>query len=82
MGFWKKIERDLGDFFSHTKFKVGDGSKIVFWHDLWCRDQILEEDFLDFFSIVRVKVTYVVNHLEFFCGSFHWNVSFIRAAHD
>jgi hypothetical protein len=38
VGLWKNIRRCLEDLFSYTRFKVGDGSKIKFRRDLWCRD--------------------------------------------
>lgn len=31
----EKYQEGLGEFSSHTKFEVGDGSKIMFWHDVW-----------------------------------------------
>jgi hypothetical protein len=38
VGLRKNIRRGWGKFSSHTKFEVGDGSKIRFWPDLWCED--------------------------------------------
>ena len=35
-------------FFRHTKFELGDDSKIRFWHDVWCVETVLKEVFVDF----------------------------------
>ena len=32
-------------FCSHNKFEVEDGSKVRFWHDLWCGDMALKDAF-------------------------------------
>ena len=37
--------RESEDFSRFVKFEVGDGSKIRFWHDVWCGDQTLKEGF-------------------------------------
>jgi hypothetical protein len=36
VGLWKFIRRDWEEFSRCTRFEVGDGSKINFWHDVWC----------------------------------------------
>jgi hypothetical protein len=47
VGHWKNIRRGWREFSSHTRFDVGDNSKIRFWHDVWCGDQALKIGFLD-----------------------------------
>jgi hypothetical protein len=49
---WKHIRRGLRVFSSLVRYEVGDGTKIRFWHDLWCGDQTLKESFQELFSIV------------------------------
>jgi len=39
VGVWKHIRRGWGFFLRCIMYKVGDGSKIQFWHDVWCVDQ-------------------------------------------
>jgi hypothetical protein len=43
---------------------VGDGSKISFWHDLWCGDTALKVAFPTLFGIARVKDATVADNLE------------------
>jgi hypothetical protein len=38
--------------------------------------------FLDLFGIARVKDASVADNMEILCGSIHWNMSFVREAHD
>jgi hypothetical protein len=61
---------------------VGDGSKIIFWHDLWCGDTTLKEAFPALFSIARLTDAVVEDNLELSGDSLQWNVSFISEAHD
>jgi hypothetical protein len=80
--FMEEYGKGWGKFCSHTKFDMGDGSKIRFWHDLWRGDLALKEAFSILFGIACTKDTFVVAHVEFFGGSIQWNMSFARAAHD
>jgi hypothetical protein len=61
VGLWKNIRRGWEKFSSHTRFEVGDGSKVRFWHDLWCGDMALKEAFLDLYGIACKGC--------FYCGS-------------
>jgi hypothetical protein len=72
----------LDSFSRFTRFVVGDGSNISFWHDLWCGDTALKVAFPALFGIARVKDASIADNLEFLGDSNQWNVSFIREAHD
>jgi hypothetical protein len=52
-------------FSSHTRFKLGDGSNIRFYHDVWCGEKALKEDFPDLYSTVCVKDASVAVHMDF-----------------
>jgi hypothetical protein len=82
VGVWKNIRKGWISFSRFTRFVVGDGSKISFWHDLWCGDTTLKEAFPALFGIARLKDAVVADNLELLGDSLQWNVSFIREAHD
>ena len=52
----------LGKFSSHTRFEVGDGSKVRFWHDMWC-------EVPDLYGIACIKDVSVAIHLGLYSGS-------------
>ena len=56
---YRKISRGVG-----TKFEVGNGFKIRFWHNLWCEDQALKESLPVLYSIGHIKDALVVDYLE------------------
>jgi len=76
VGLWKNMWR----FSNHTRFELGDGSKIKFCEDAWCGEMALKEAFSELYSIACVKEASVAVHLDPSSGSFQWNVSFIRVA--
>jgi hypothetical protein len=41
---------------SRTRFKVRDGSKVRFWHDLWCRDIVLKDVFPVLFGLLAQRM--------------------------
>lgn len=56
-------------FSSHTKFEVGDGSNVRFWHNLWCGYLALKEAFPDLFGITYAKNASAAVLLELSGGS-------------
>jgi hypothetical protein len=55
VGLWKNIGRGWRKFSSHTRFEAVDGSKVKFWHDLWCGDKAFKEAFPYFYGIACAK---------------------------
>jgi len=39
VGLRKNIKRGWRMFSSHTRFELGDSSKIRIWHDVWCGEK-------------------------------------------
>jgi len=71
VGVWKNIRKGLGDFPKFVRLKVRDGSKIKFWHNVWCGDQTLKAVSPFLFSIVCFKKALVANHVQFSNDSLH-----------
>jgi hypothetical protein len=82
VGLWKNIRKGWETFLGYIRFKVGDGTMISFWHDLWVGNMTLKATFSALFGIAAAKDASVANNLEFLGGSNQWNVSFAREAHD
>ena len=74
--------RDWGKFYSHTRFEVGDGSKVSFWHDPWCWGMAFKETFPYLYGIAYANDASIATHLEILGGSNQRNISLVRAAHD
>jgi len=51
VGCWKSITSELDLFKSLVHFKVGNGSRVLFWHDVWCGEQPLKDHFPDLFRM-------------------------------
>jgi hypothetical protein len=49
---------------------------------VWCEEKALKEGFSNLYGIACLKDASVIVHLELSSGSFQFNISFIRAAHD
>jgi hypothetical protein len=45
-----------GKFSSHTRLELGDGSKVRFWHDLWCGYMSLKRAFLGLYGIACARM--------------------------
>ena len=51
----KLYQEGWDDFYPCIIFKMGDGSSIRFWHDLWCEGLPLENIFSELFNITSNK---------------------------
>jgi hypothetical protein len=61
---------------------VGDGSKVKFWHDLWCGHMALKDAYPILFDIASAKNALIESHMDFYGGAIQGNVSFARVAQD
>jgi hypothetical protein len=82
LGLWKFIRRGCEEFSKGSRFKVGDGSKISFWHNVWCGERPFKTTFSGLYSIASLRDASVADHPQFSSGSSQWNANFVRVAHD
>jgi hypothetical protein len=82
VSLWKNIRSGWEIFSSHSRLVVGEGNWVRFWHDRWCGETKLKEDFPVLYSIARDKDASVAANVEFLGGAFQWNVIFGREIHD
>ena len=82
VSLWKYIRRVWGQLSWHVKFDVGSGTRLKFWHDLWCGEAVLQETFPKLYPIPQVKDALVADHLQVRNDSVHWRLYFIRAVQD
>jgi hypothetical protein len=76
VGLWKHIRKGWSLFSSHTRFILGNGSRIKFWDDVWCGEMPLKKDFLGLYDIACDKNLFVAAHLILESSSFQWDVRF------
>jgi hypothetical protein len=82
VGLWKHIRRGWDVFVRNVRFEVGLGSKIPFWHDMWCGNQPLKHAFPSLYRIARYKEAWVKDNFNWRNGVMAWNVIFVRAIQD
>ncbi|KAG2720367.1 hypothetical protein I3760_02G032600 [Carya illinoinensis] len=82
VGLWKSIRKGWGDFVRNTNLKVGTGSNISFWHDVWCGDLALKLAFPRLFRIATCKGAAVADSYLFTNNMLNWNVDFSRDLQD
>ena len=54
---------------------MGDGTRVKFWDDVWCRDRPLKEAFLDLYNISRTRDALVSDKLS-------WDIQFRHLEND
>jgi len=47
-----------------VRYKVGDGSKVLFWHDVWCGELPLKVLFPELFTIGCGKDVWVEENMQ------------------
>jgi hypothetical protein len=82
VGAWKCLRRGWQGFSKFVRCEVGDGSKVRFWHDVWCGEQPLKFSFPELFTIADCKDVWKADHMQFRNGNIHWNILFSRFVHD
>jgi hypothetical protein len=70
VGVWKCIRRGWAGFAHHVRYEVGDGSKVLFWHDMWCGKLPLKILFPELFTITCGKDAWVEENMQIQNGNF------------
>ena len=55
VGLWKYISRGWPSFSHLILYDIGDGSRVKFWHDLWCGETSLAISYPELFRVCRDK---------------------------
>jgi hypothetical protein len=76
VGVWKCIRRGWDAFAAHVRYEVGDGSKVLFWHDVWCGDLPLKTLFPELFIIACGKDAWVEENMQIQNDTILWNILF------
>ena len=64
VGVWKCIRRGWEGFARHVRYDIGDGSKLIFWHDVWCGELPLKIVFLELYNIACNKDAWMEENME------------------
>jgi hypothetical protein len=82
VSLWKHIRAGWDVFSNHISHKLGDGSRIRFWHDTWCGDLPLKQQFPMLYLLTRAPEARVADFCHLQGSNYVWDISFIRAVQD
>ena len=77
-----EVLRPWEHFSPFLSFKVGNGERMRFWHDVWCGDLPLKVVYPGLFSIAGERDASVAALMAFRNGALHWEMSFSRNVQD
>ena len=71
VGCWKSIISDVDHLRSLVHYRVKNGLRILFWHDVCCGDQPLKFQLQDLFRMARLKEATVHEVVSWNDNRFH-----------
>ena len=81
VGFWKNICQGWPSLSHHILYDIGDGSRVKFWQDRWCKETSLAVRYPDLFKFCKNKDASVAELMMSTNGVIFWDVRFIRGVH-
>ncbi|RVX23503.1 putative ribonuclease H protein [Vitis vinifera] len=82
VGVWKAIRNGWENFRIHSRFIVGDGTRVKFLKDLWCENQSLEDVFPNLFNLTINKEGRVAEAWEEDGVGGSWGLHFNKHLND
>ena len=82
VGVWKVIRNGWENIRTHSRFIVGDGTRVKFWKDLWCENLSLEDAFPNLFNLAINKEGWVAKAWEEDGVGGSWGLRFNRHLND
>ena len=79
---WTSIRSGWLNFSKFLRYDVGDGTRVKFWDDMWCRDRSLKEAFPELYNISRTRDASVFEVMCYSNGRIFWDLQFRRLVND
>ena len=82
MGVWKEILKETSWCWDNMKFRVGRGTKVMFWTDHWCSNATLSHAFPQLYALAVCSNTSVNEVWDLRLGQGGWNLKLSRDSND
>ena len=82
VGLWKEISKESEQLKNDSSFEIGDGCRIKFWENVWCRETPLRVSFPSLYALSNSKGAMASELWENIGGNGVWNPKFIRGFND
>ncbi|RVW14194.1 hypothetical protein CK203_102222 [Vitis vinifera] len=82
VGVWKEIMKEAKWCWDSIKFKVGKGTRVIFWTDQWCGNAALSQTFPQLFALMVHRNATVNEMWDSSLGQGGWNLRFYRDFND
>ncbi|RVX06988.1 LINE-1 retrotransposable element ORF2 protein [Vitis vinifera] len=82
VGVWKDILKESSWCWDNIEFKVGKGTKVNFWTDHWCGNEVLAQTFPQLFELAVQRNASVNEMWDSSLGQGGWNIRLSRNFND
>ena len=82
VGLWKEIMKEADWCWESIVFKVGKGTRILFWMDKWCGNEALSQIFPQLFTLASNRNAKVSEVWDSSLGQGGWNLRLARDFND
>ena len=82
VGLWKEIRKEGSLMFKKIAFLLGDGRRVRFWKDNWCRNKTLCDFFPSLYALVDSKDAWVADCWDSLGEEGGWNPRFSKSFND
>ncbi|RVX17381.1 Retrovirus-related Pol polyprotein from transposon RE2 [Vitis vinifera] len=82
VGLWKEIMKEVDWCWESIVFKVGKGTKILFWTDKWCGNEALSQIFPQLYTLAGHRIAKVSEVWDYSLGQGGWNLRLARDFND
>ena len=82
VGVWREILKESSWCWENIEFKVGKGTKVSFWTDHWCGNEVLSQAFPQLFTLAVQRSASVNEMWDSSLGQGGWNIRLSRNSND
>ena len=82
VGVWNEILKEANWCWDNIMFKVGKGTKVKFWTDHWCSNEVLSRIFPQLFALAVHRNATINEVWDSSLGQGGWNLRFARDSND